>query len=256
MRQPISTSVAVSAPPWPEVVSAVGAVVAAVAAVAALVVAIVAARYAKKQVEGVRDQLEEARTLRHEQAQPYVVVYAVPSRVNPQLGEIVIKNFGTTGASDVTISSSPALVRTDQQGGSEEVRLPAAMPFLAPGQEWRTFWDSALERKHSSLPDRFDLTVTYTDSLGTRHTIPSVLDWGVFRQRLWVTESTVHNAAKSLDSITKLLKTLTQPDRIQRVATYDGPQLDRQDAQERAEAIRRLNDLDATIRRTPTPPQP
>src|SRR3712207_2640400 len=94
-----AASEAATDPSWTDVVSALGAVVAALAAVATVIVAVVAALYAKRQVEGLReqltlagkqvegaqDQLKEARTLRREQAQPYVVVYAVPSRVNPQM---------------------------------------------------------------------------------------------------------------------------------------------------------------------------
>ena len=257
MREAVSAAVlAASDPSWTDTASAVGALVAAGAAV---VVAVVAARYAKKQVEGVRDQLAEARSLRREQAQPYVVVSAVPNRVSPHAVEIVIQNLGTTGARDVHIACSPPLVRTDQRGGAERVRLPEAIPFLAPGQEWRTFWDNDVERSRGvyGLPDRYDITATYTDSFGTTHTTSSVLDWSVFRQRMWLTEKTVHNVAKTLESIDKTLKALARADRIQRVAAYDGPELDRRRAQEHAESMRELEELEAEITRAQTaPPHP
>jgi hypothetical protein len=87
--------------PWTDVVSAIGAIVAAVAAVATVVVAIVAALYAKRQLTGLREQLtvagaqlDEARTLRREQAQPYVVAYARPNPVHSETIDIVVRIFG------------------------------------------------------------------------------------------------------------------------------------------------------------------
>jgi hypothetical protein len=224
--------------------------------VATVAVAIVAALYAKRQVQGLRDQLtvaghqlEEARALRREQAQPYVVASAVPNRVTPQAIEIVIQNLGTTGARDVSISCSPPLVRTDQHGGAEEVPLPSTIPFLAPGQEWRTFWDNSVERAQDryDLPDRHDLTITYTDSSDEPHTTPSVLDWAVFRGRMWMTEKTVHHATKELESIGKALKTLGRQDRVQRVAVYDGPQLEQKRADQYAKMLRRHDELVAEV---------
>ena len=195
---------------WTDVASAVAAIVAAVAALLTLGVAVVAARYAKRQVDGARAQLDEARTLRREQAQPYVVVYAEPSPVDPHFVNIVIRNFGATGAHDVAVTSTPPLTRTNSGGMPEAVALPAAMPFLAPGQQWRTFWDSSPDRLSSDLPDRHDLHITFNDSNGQPHTTAAVLDWVVFRQRMWMGEKTVHHAAKSLASIDKTLAALSR----------------------------------------------
>ncbi|MGY1697034.1 hypothetical protein ACI780_19200 [Geodermatophilus sp. SYSU D00814] len=258
MREAINGAAATAAsePTWTDVVSAVGAGIAALAAVATVAVAVVAALYARRQVIGLRDQLtvaseqlEEARTLRREQAQPYVVMSAVPNRVTPQAIEVVIQNLGTTGARDVTIACTPALVRTDQQGGAQEVPLPSSIPFLAPGQEWRTFWDNSVERAQDryKLPDRHDVAITYTDSFGDQHTTPSVLDWGVFRHRMWMNERTIHHAAAELKSVSQSLKKLAQPDGVQRVAVYDGPQLEQKRAETRAEAMRRHDELVAEV---------
>lgn len=236
------------APSWTEVASAIAAMVGGAAAVATLVIAVVAVLYAKRQVKGARDQLDEARTLRFEQSQPYVVVYAMPNRVSPQMIEVVIQNLGATGARDVSIVSSPHLVRTDQQGGSEEVGLPDTMPFVAPGQEWRTVWDTSIERNDAGLPDRYEVTVTYTDSLGNTHTTPSVLDWRFFRQRMWVSEKTIHDAAKSLEAIDKSLKRLTEDGRVQRVATYDGIERDARSAEAQRERQMRHEKLVAKLR--------
>jgi hypothetical protein len=64
--------------------------------------------------------------------------------------EVVIKNFGTTPAYDIVpivdppLESSPNLVSDE---GIYTVPIPTSIAILAPGQEWRTFWDSAVERR-------------------------------------------------------------------------------------------------------------
>lgn len=46
-----------------------------------------------------------------------------------------------------------------------ELRLPQELPMLAPGQEWRMVWDSALDRAEigRGIESRFPGTVTYYD---------------------------------------------------------------------------------------------
>lgn len=244
--------------PWTDVLSAWSAFGAAIFGLITLVVAIVAARYAKGQLDGLRrsldvaagqltvasDQLEEARTLRREQAQPYVVMSAAPYQAMPEFLEVVIKNFGTTGARDVVISCTPPLVRTDQNGGSEEVKLPSTIPFLAPGQEWRTFWDSGRERsqdKYDHLPTRHEVAITYLDSFDEPHTTPSVLDWDLFTSREWLVEKGVHQGVGQLEKIQKDLHKIAVPQQMTKVAIYDGPEQD----QKRTDALanaRRLHE--------------
>lgn len=222
---------------WTDVASALGSDVAAIAALATLAVAIVAARYAKGQVDSARGQLEEARTLRREQARPYVVVYAITrDNISPQLVDLVIENLGTTGAREVTITSSPTLVRTDSVGGSQEVALPEAMPFLAPRQLWRTYWDSAVARKDSGLPSRFEVTVAYTDTVGQRQQEVFILDWRIFVGRMFPTEKTVHHVGEALEGMADTLAAWSQQGDVVRVATYDGVEHDERLAREAAEA--------------------
>lgn len=228
-----------------------------------LIVAIVAARYAKGQLAGLRDQLtvasgqltvatdqlEEARRLRREQAQPYVVLSAEPNQTTPEVVEVVIRNFGTTGASGVTIACTPPLVRTDHAGGAQPVKLPEAIPFLAPGQEWRTFWDHGSERSKEiyDLPTRHDVIVTFTDSFGDVHETPSVLDWSIFVPRMFLTVKTTHHAVKQLEKIVTQLGKLTAPGRVGKVAVYDGPKFDQDRAAEEADRWRRHDELVAEL---------
>lgn len=250
--------------PWTDVLSALSALGAAIFGLLTLVVAIVAAVYAKGQLDGLRrslnvasgqltvasDQLEEARTLRREQAQPYVVMSAVPNQAMPELIEVVIQNRGTTGARDVHISCTPELVRSDQNGGAQKVEIPSTIPFLAPGQEWRTFWDHGRERsqdKYNHLPSRHDVSITYTDSFEEVHTTPSVLDWSVFTSRQWMVEKGVHQAVGQLEKIAKDLHKLAVPQQMTKVAVYDGPQVDQERTAAYAERLRRHEELTARL---------
>ena len=236
--------------PWTDVLSAWSAFGAAIFGLLTLGVAIVAAVYAKGQLDGLRrslnvasgqltvasDQLEEARTLRREQAQPYVMMSATPYEAVPEFVEIVIKNFGTTGARDVVISYTPPLVRTDQDGGAQEVKLPGTIPFLAPGQERRTFWDSGRERsedRYRHLPTRHDVSITYVDSFDEVHTTPAVLDWDLFTSCEWIVEKGVHQGVGQLEKIAKDLHKIAVPQQMTKVAVYDGPKQD----QKRTEAL-------------------
>jgi hypothetical protein len=146
-------------------------------------------------------QVREARRLRIEQAQPYVVAYMDQSVAASYLIDLVIRNFGTTLALDVTVASSPTLKRSTQTGATEDVWLFERMPALAPGQEWRTFWDASHERFKTDLPEKYDVVISYRDSQGKEHKIASALDWGAHRQRMFVQLYEMHHAAKALREI-------------------------------------------------------
>jgi hypothetical protein len=66
-----------------------------------------------------------------------------------------VKNFGTTGARDVVPTSNPKLKRSTGSGDeTQDVWMFDRLPLLAPGQEWRTFFDSGLSRKETDRPTR------------------------------------------------------------------------------------------------------
>ena len=95
------------------------------------------------------NQLREVRRTREEQAQPNVVLYTELNHAVKQFLEIVLKNFGTTPAYDVTVSITPPLKATPNLlTGSALADVPIPdFPILAPGQEWRTGWDHSVSRK-------------------------------------------------------------------------------------------------------------
>ena len=85
--------------------------------------------------------------------------------------ELVVRNFGKTSAYDVsfTFPHPPTVAEyenaTDGYADVVELQLPRQLPTLAPGQEWRTVWDSALDRTElgEGIESRFPGTVTYYD---------------------------------------------------------------------------------------------
>jgi hypothetical protein len=195
------TAAATDAPSWADAWQAWGSVIAAGAAVLTLLAAIAAAIVAW-------GQLRESRDLRREQAQAYVVAYAEAlDRISPTLVDVVIENLGTTGARNVTVTSTPPLQRTGTQGAYRDVILPTSIPFLAPRQQVRTHWDRTVERsRDQTLPHRHEVAVTYIDTFGKQHREVFVLDWTVFKDRMFTAEKTIHHAAKSLAEIAQALK--------------------------------------------------
>jgi hypothetical protein len=155
-------------------------------------------------------QLREARQLRREQAQPYVVCFAQRSPGHDEGVDIVIRNFGTTAARDVTVVVTPQLMRSGHVQGAppEPVNLPTMLPVLVPGQEWRTFWDLGSSRANrTDLVDRHEVVVNYRDSQGTPlPPTPSVLDWGDFSEQVWLVTHGLHEAATALREINKTVK--------------------------------------------------
>ncbi|WP_341267859.1 hypothetical protein [Gordonia malaquae] len=196
------------------------------AAWAAVIVAVLtilrAGSYAKQQISEAQSQRAEAEAARHEQAeqaqrlederaQPNVVVFMQDDPVHWTYEDLVIKNFGQTPAIDIEIGFDPELAvtpYTDLATGQLVTTLgyPATIPFLAPGQEWRTAWDSGRARvqyvkehpEAAELMNSFAATVKYKDSKGRQHTTRAVLDWSVFESRMKVTTKSVHHVAKSL----------------------------------------------------------
>lgn len=150
-------------------------------------------------------QLAETRRARREQTQPYVVASIEPSPAASWIGELVVRNFGTTAAHDVRLNIEPPPTRAIDEGKEDEpaeyVWLPERIPVLVPGQEWRTVWDSGIKRVETDLPDHHDAEISYADSQGRSYTSAAVLDWRMLKDRDVVTVYGEHHAAEALREI-------------------------------------------------------
>ena len=173
---------------WYELINLGSPVWLAVAAWIAVVIGIIALIYAHKQIQ-------RGREFDNEQVRPQVVMYMESHPADWHLIELVIRNFGKTAAYDIQFAffKPPTVARYEEPMNSlrpeiVELLLPEELPSLAPGQEWRTVWDSAKNREQlgEAIESRFDGTLTYFDrpDNGTRksrkrHRYQSkvVLDW-------------------------------------------------------------------------------
>ncbi|HEU4362417.1 MAG TPA: hypothetical protein VFR27_13055 [Mycobacterium sp.] len=114
-------------------------------------------------------QLQRTRRLTTEQTRPHVAMFMEPHAADWHVIELVVRNFGQTSAYDVQFSFTrpPTVARyeTASDGYADVVplRLPDDLPVLAPAQEWRTVWDSAIDRAElgDAIESRFTGAVTY-----------------------------------------------------------------------------------------------
>lgn len=187
------------------VMAAIPAWVAAVAAILTVVAAGAALWYAHGQIVEAQKSRELTRELDVERSQPYVVLFAEASAVSPLFIDLVVRNFGPTAARHVRIHIDPWPTRAWPNRG-EKVELPGLIPILAPGQEWRTTWDSSAERASTDLPDTHVGAVTYEGVRGMPQSTPVLLDWRVFKNRRWMEERGIHDAAVALRDIRSTLK--------------------------------------------------
>lgn len=153
-----------------------------------------------------RGQVREARETRERVAQPDVVVYIDHHQVRHYL-DLVIKNFGQTTAYNVRLTLPPLQVApfTNQITGEEvtSLWLPETIAVLAPGQEWRTVWDSAVRRedyrrKHGEeLRTKFVGSVEFDDKMidGKSYSNPISLDAKMFHNTTWIRQ----NKSKSVE---------------------------------------------------------
>jgi hypothetical protein len=116
-------------------------------------------------------QIRRNRQLATEQIRPHVGMLMEPHVTDWHVIEVVVRNFGRTAAYDIRFSfPTPPTVAayenaSDGYADVVELQLPRELPTLAPGQEWRMVWDSALDRAEigNAIESRFEGSVIYYD---------------------------------------------------------------------------------------------
>jgi hypothetical protein len=155
-------------------------------------------------------QVREARTLREDQARPFVVLDFDMSE--PPIIYLTIANIGNTMARRVKITTDPLLSSSlDQSGGAEPIAklrvFTEEIPSLAPGKVIRLLFDSFVQR--GELEDVYRVTITYE---GDRRRVwrrerarfyedESVLDLGVYRNIEYIHRRTIHDLFDPLKRI-------------------------------------------------------
>jgi hypothetical protein len=191
------------------------------AAWAAIVLAVVTLIFTNSQISRNRRAVAE-------QNRPHVAVFMEPHSADWHVIELVVRNFGRNAAYDIGFSfASPPTVAeyenaTDGYADVVELRLPDSLPMLAPGQEWRMVWDSALDRAEigSGIESRFTGTVTYYDRPDPSHgrrfwqrersplRTDVVLDWNTLPPVQRIELMTTHDLAKREKEKLELLRGL------------------------------------------------
>ncbi|OBK70972.1 hypothetical protein A5651_20285 [Mycobacterium sp. 1274761.0] len=193
----------------------------ALAAWAALCVTVAALLYTWRQFQAAKQQSEDL-------SQPNVSMYMEPSASDWHLVELVVKNFGQRPAYGIKFefATPPTVPRYESADPDNYVdivalKLPAEIPYLAPSQEWRTVWDSALDRKQlgESIGSRFVGAVTYYDQPNSPrqgkgkkarrpYRTPAVLDWATLHPVERLELLTTHDLARQEKQKLELLRGL------------------------------------------------
>ncbi len=191
----------------------------ALAAWLAVVVGVVALVYAWRQYQRAREQTAEL-------MQPNVAMFMEPSATDWHLVEFVVKNFGRTAAFGIRFEfANPPTVGKyetayeDRYVDIAPLNLPAEIPYLAPSQEWRIVWDSALDRRElgETIASRFHGAVIYYDepkAAGRRRQsrrqfrTSAVLDWTTLHPVDRLELLTAHDLARQEKQKLELLRNL------------------------------------------------
>lgn len=191
----------------------------ALAAWLAVMVGIAALVYAWRQYRRAKEQTAEL-------MQPNVAMYMEPSANDWHLIELVVKNFGRTPAFGIRFDfANPPTVGKYEDAYEDRyvevtpLNLPAEIPYLAPTQEWRIVWDSALDRRElgEAIASRFDGAVIYYDhpKTGGRTKQPrkqfrstAVLDWATLHPVERLELLTTHDLARQEKQKLELLRNL------------------------------------------------
>ncbi|MEW2130419.1 hypothetical protein [Streptomyces sp. NPDC005435] len=187
----------------PEDWSAAATVATAIFTIATIGIALAAALYAKQQVD-------LARELREEQAQPFVVVDFADNPVMRQGIDFVVENMGQTLARNVKISVDPPFATTFDEYGyplKDAPLITDGIPSLPPRKRITALFDGAPERREAGLPMKYIATVSFEDSRGRpQEPLTYILDLSIRYNLLSPTEYGLSDAAEALRDISATLK--------------------------------------------------
>jgi hypothetical protein len=147
-------------------------------------------------------QLSEAKKLREDQTQPFVVVDLVESGVD-KFWDLEIKNIGATMARDVHFEFDPALQSSLEHVDFSQLRIiQEGLKTLAPGKKFHTSFDFGPSRYEAGLPDIYEVRVTYRGPRGSRvYNDTMHLDVGLYWNRSSVRIYRVHDIYKEIKKL-------------------------------------------------------
>lgn len=168
--------------------------------------------------------LRQNRQLKRDELRPHVVMYMEPHPSDWHVIELVVRNFGKSAAHDIRFHfDEPLTVGRYEDGPADglpdiaELRFPSELGQLAPGQEWRTVWDSAISREQfgGQIGSRFEGILRYADRPGARRSADRqtyessvVLDWATLQPVQRLELMTTHDLAKREKQKLELLRSV------------------------------------------------
>jgi hypothetical protein len=193
---------------------------------AAVVVSLVAVLYSRHQTRVAAEQLELARQIRKEAAEPYVIADIVPRVGGSGLLQFRVENVGPTLARDVQLNVSPPL-----QGGQSEAWdqklarvVTRKIPVLPPGRhiEWNFAVGPTLF-SNPALPRQYTVTVSAVGPFGPVPPLEYVIDLDAIHESA-LERDTVEASLMKIAGHTENLKNV--PEAIRAVARQLEPPLE------------------------------
>lgn len=112
-------------------------------------------------------QFYNARDIRREQTDPYVIAFFELNENHSTVIDFVIKNIGIRPAFNITLLIDPPMLRADEfdeHPFMETKAISKGIAMLAPGQEIRLFFETEAERVGKQLPTDFRVSISFLTS--------------------------------------------------------------------------------------------
>lgn len=150
-------------------------------------------------------QVLEARTVREDQARPFVIVDIQPSVVWQNILNLTVENIGKTLARDVRIAFDPPLRSSMKDNDlSNSLMLTEGIPSMPPGRRVTALFDLSHDRLSAGLPLRFRAEVSCKDAHGRKQeSLGYTIDLEFLYGLEQVTEYGTHQIADALRKIEK-----------------------------------------------------
>jgi hypothetical protein len=166
-----------------------------------------------------RGQVLEARRTRERVTAPDVMAYLDHNPNNWQWFDLVVKNFGQTPAYNIRVTLPPLPITPYLNPNTGEtiahLHIPDSIAVLAPGQEWRTLWNSLITLDKDQPPWQFVGSVQFDQSMNADKSLPPnpiSLDTRMFWSMLRMAED---NAPQRIaDNIAAVARTLASYNNI------------------------------------------
>jgi hypothetical protein len=157
--------------------------------------------------EATQGSVAEMRETRDQQTAPYIIVYFdVP--FGTSLIYLVVKNIGSTIASDVKLDFTPPLSASDGNNIREASFVKDGIAAMPPGYEIRALFDTGPSYfGNPDLPLKYQVRVTYLGGINNAsRTLNQTLDLSVRKGVLYVRPKTIENVADELEKIRRELE--------------------------------------------------